>query len=153
MTWLGLAITTAVALGAAIDVMTPGQVGFQNDDAVYATTARALAAGEGYVHPFDPAHGPANRYPIGYPLMLAPIAKAIAEPHAQLVAMQGLSLACFALFLVLAYLVLARIFRFPAGVALGLVAITGLNPGLLRYASQVMADMPEGPWRIKQLSP
>ncbi|MGA3203317.1 MAG: hypothetical protein ABSF12_12590, partial [Bryobacteraceae bacterium] len=47
------------------------QFGQGQDDGIYMTTAKALAAGEGYRHPNLPGHPFATKYPPLFPLFLS----------------------------------------------------------------------------------
>lgn len=139
-----MACVVAAALVVAIAAFTlvPGFIGAQNDDGVYAVTARSLARGAGYVHQFLLADEPANRYPIVYPLLLAgafTLGSLVGHP---LEAMQWLSVACAAIF------VLATGWLASRGLGLGrrvvslLVLGLAVQPWLYRYANQVMSDVP-----------
>lgn len=140
--WGLTAIAVLVAIAFAVPLMTPAMVGFLNDDGYYATTARALAAGQGYVHPFAPAPEPAYRYPVLYPALLAATTGWVADLQAQLVAMQALSLASLGLVIVLCALFLARGLRLAPVAAVGVALVVGLHPHVLRLSSQVMSDVP-----------
>lgn len=140
--WLLLAGLLAMVLRFAHALMVPAWVGHIGDDGMYVTTARALADGLGYRYPYSPELEHATRYPILYPAMLAVIARLVTDPMQQLLAMQWHTLAHLLAFLALSYAFLVRYLKVAPLLALGLVALVGLNPIVLNLAGQVMSDVP-----------
>ena len=67
---LGLAVVL-LALGSWM--MVPGVIGVYHDDAIYVTTAKALAQGDGYRLINLPGTPPQTKYPILYPFLLAAV--------------------------------------------------------------------------------
>lgn len=140
--WLALGLLLAAILAMTTSLMVPGVVGHLNDDGLYLSSARALAAGLGYVYPFAPTLEPASRFPIGYPAMLAVMAWLVPEHLTQIVVMQWHSILHLLLFLALGFFVLTRQLgvRWPA--ALAIVGLVGLHPILQDLSNQVMSDVP-----------
>ncbi|MBW7933449.1 MAG: hypothetical protein H3C62_07520 [Gemmatimonadaceae bacterium] len=73
--WLAAAVAAGVVLACALWSITPDPVGVFWDDGVYLLTAKALAAGKGYVYTHLPGTPPAIHYPPAYPLVLAALLK------------------------------------------------------------------------------
>lgn len=140
--WLALSVLLAAILAMSTSLMVPGVVGHLNDDGLYLSSARALAAGMGYVYGFSPTLDPASRFPIGYPAMLAVIARVVPDPLAQLVAMQWHSTLHMLLFLALGFLVLTRHLGVIWPAALALVGLVGMHPILQDLATVLMSDVP-----------
>src|SRR6266496_5959674 len=95
---------------------------FYHDDAIYFTTAKALAAGQGYVIPTFPGVLPQTKYPVLYPLMLALIWRIWPAYPANLGPAVAMSIAIAAIYLVFGYLFLRRAGASTA-VSLGIVAV------------------------------
>src|SRR5262249_36501777 len=68
--------------------------GESHDDAIYVTTAKALAEGEGYRQMFLPGAPPQTKYPPLYPALLAGLWKLWPDFPANLMLLKGLSLVC-----------------------------------------------------------
>lgn len=132
----------AVVLVMAARLMTPGLIGYINDDGIYVATARALASGMGYVYAYSPDLEVATRYPILYPAMLAVICWLFPQGSEQLVAMQWHSTLHLVAFLGLTFLFLVRGLQLRPLAALGIVTLTGLNPILQDMGTQIMSDVP-----------
>ena len=126
----------------AFHFMTPGWIGLLNDDAVYATSARALSATHRYLLPYLPDTPPAFQYPPGYPALLAALGATTGSLHEAIVRMQAFSVAAYLAFLGLTAWILRRFLRVPWSGTLVMVAVVALNPQLVRLSSQVMADVP-----------
>ena len=75
----GLAVLGAAAAAAlylALAASSPVSLGFFGDDAVYATTAKALAEGKGYRHLSIPGEPLQTKYPPLYPAVLSLVLRA-----------------------------------------------------------------------------
>lgn len=136
-----LGLLLGVACWLYLDAMRVGSVGYMNDDGLYVTSARGIAEGLGYVYTFLPGLPTADRFPIGYPAILALIVRIIPEGPEQLLAMQGFSVVCTIVFLGLSYgtLRLLTVGRFWA---LAAVALVAGYPFTIKYAGMVMSEMP-----------
>src|SRR6266851_9436610 len=82
--------------------------GEYHDDAIYVSTAKALADGEGYRLAHLPGAPPQTKYPPLYPALLALLWKLGPDFPANLPLLKGLSLLCGVAALALAYLFLVR---------------------------------------------
>ncbi len=112
---------------------------FYHDDAIYFTTAKALAAGQGYIIPSFPGVLPQTKYPVLYPLMLALIWRIWPAYPANLGPAVAMSIAIAGIYLALGYLFLRRA-GLTTPVSLGIVAVIALHPGLSFLAGNLLSD-------------
>ena len=114
-------------------------LGFYHDDLIYFTTAKAIAAGQGYVIPSFPGVLPQTKYPILYPLILATVWRIWPAYPQNLQAAIAVSIAIACAFLVLSY----GFFR-AAGLSqwlsLSAVGVIGMHPGLALLAGNLLSD-------------
>ena len=116
--------------------------GLQQDDALYFSSAKALAEGHGYILPSLPGAPAASKYPILYPWLLSWVWRTNPNFPA------NLSLA-FALnyFFALAAILLSYFFcRLPLHLSriasLAVTAFCALHPAFLFYSARLMTDVP-----------
>jgi hypothetical protein len=122
--------------------MVAGVCGVYHDDAIYVTTAKALADGQGYRLINLPEAPWQTKYPFLYPAVLAVVWKLWPAFPANLAAMQGLSLLAAAAALGLFYLYLVR-FGYcsrPVAATAGLVCAT--TPLFVFFSTQTLSEMP-----------
>jgi hypothetical protein len=122
--------------------MATGVCGVYHDDAIYVSTAKALASGHGYRLIDVPGEPVQTKYPWLYPAILALIWHAWPSFPANLAAMQWLTLSFAAAAVSLGYLYLVR-FRYcsrAVAASAGLVCATA--PFFLYFAVHTMAEMP-----------
>ena len=112
---------------------------FYHDDAIYFTTAKALAAGCGYIIPSFPGVLPQTKYPVLYPLILAVVWRIWPAYPANLGPAVAMSIAIAGIYLVLGYLFLRRAGA-STRVSLGIVAVIALHPGLSFLAGNLLSD-------------
>src|SRR6266852_2412329 len=112
---------------------------FYHDDAIYFTTAKALAAGCGYIIPSFPGVLPQTKYPVLYPLILAVVWRIWPAYPANLGPAVAMSIAIAGIYLVLGYLFLRRAGASTC-VSLGIVAVIALHPGLSFLAGNLLSD-------------
>lgn len=113
--------------------------GFFQDDTIYFSSAKALAAGQGYVFPSFPGVLPQTKYPILYPLVLS-VAWRISPAFPQNLNLAiAVSIAIAAAFLVVSYIFIRRSGT-SAGMALCVLAVIALQPELDWFAGAVLSD-------------
>ncbi len=122
----------------------PGLAGRYNDDGVYVVTARALARGLGYILPWSPNMLPADRFPIGYPALIAPVFWLPGSTQSHVLIVEILGIGFGALAIVLSYLFAVRRLGVAPWLALSAVGIVGLSPVFLNNAPSAMSDLPFG---------
>jgi hypothetical protein len=131
-----------VVLAAGYWWMVGGVCGIYHDDAIYVTTAKALASGQGYRLIDLPGAPIQTKYPFLYPALLALIWKIWPSFPNNLLAMQSLSLLAGAAVAGLSYLYLVRFGYFARSVALaaGLLCATSMN--FLYFATLTLSEIP-----------
>lgn len=135
-------ILAAVVLVAGYWWMVGGVCGIYHDDAVYVSTAKALAEGQGYRLINLPGAPLQTKYPILYPAILAIIWKLWPSFPNNLVAMQALSLLAGGAVAGLAYLYLVRFGYFTRGVALGAGLLCATSINYLYFSTLTLSEMP-----------
>jgi len=139
LTALGLAAVVVLAGGVR---MVPRVCGAFHDDAVYVSTARALATGNGYRLTGVPGAPLQTKYPILYPATLATICYLWPNFPDNLLAMQIFTLLCGAGVVAFGYLYLVRFGYCERGAAAAGAVVCATNPFFLYFCVQSMAEMP-----------
>ena len=141
LAWLVALVSAALTLGSLSPVL--GDFG---DDAEFLILGQGLARGDGYAWVNSPEHPAHNRYPPGYPALLAAAQLATGTARDALAAILPAKLVTAAT-LALALVALWRFARArlaPAW-ALAALALFALDPVPIRFAVQVMSDVPYVP--------
>lgn len=135
------------ALHLAFAVRSPVSLGFFGDDAVYATTAKALAEGRGYRHLSIPGEPLQTKYPPLYPALLSLVIRALPDRAGgpDLLGDFRWLLAPTALAgvgaLVLAALYWHRILGASGGLTVAVAALAALSPAWLAYTRVAMSEL------------
>ena len=118
----------------------PGVAGFYHDDAVYISTAKALAEGRGY-HLINLPTAPAQtKYPIFYPAVLAILWKVWPTFPANVVVFQRFSLLCAAAAVALGYLYVTR-FRLGTKTQSAVASLMcATSPAFVYFATQSLSE-------------
>jgi hypothetical protein len=140
-----VAVLIATLLGAALlyaSHLHP-YLGDYGDDAEFLILGQSLATGQGYAWINSPEHPAHNRYPPGYPLLLALVMKVTGTTGDAFAAITPAKVATLGTALAGALVLwpLARRRLSPLAAA-GAVALFAFNPVVVRYATQVMSDVP-----------
>lgn len=139
--WLVAIAAAALTLGSLSPVL--GDFG---DDAEFLILGQSLARGDGYAWVNSPDHPAHNRYPPGYPTLLAATILFTGTAHNALGAIVPAKLAtATTLALALAALWTFARTRLTPGWALAALALFALDPVPIRFAVQVMSDVPYVP--------
>ncbi|MEW6660477.1 MAG: hypothetical protein AB1424_17665 [Thermodesulfobacteriota bacterium] len=135
-------LLAAVVLIAGYWWMVIGVCGIFHDDAIYVSTAKALATGQGYRLINLPGAPFQTKYPLLYPAILAFIWKLWPSFPSNLLAMQALSLLAGGAVTGLVYLYLVRFGYCTRGVALaaGLLCATSFN--FLYFSTITFSEIP-----------
>jgi hypothetical protein len=122
--------------------MVAGVCGVYHDDAIYVSTAKALAQGQGYRLINFPGSPKQTKYPILYPAMLAIVWKLWPSFPQNLVIMQSLNLLIAAVAIALCYLYLVKFDYCSRNVAFasGLLCVT--SPMFIYFATQTLSEIP-----------
>lgn len=140
--WAAFAAILVLYVFSALRVGPVNAFGSIGDDALYLSSARALANGKGYILPSFPIPMKASKYPEMYPLLLSTVWKV--DPHfpGNVKVAVGLTLGFGCLALLFAFLLLRRwtgLGDWPALAAVALCAFTG---SFLELSASVMTDVP-----------
>ena len=143
--WGGPLVAALLALlisGSTFDA----KLSISGDNTEFVTLARSLANGEGLTYTNLPEPRTATKYPLGFPLLLAPLAAMFdgwAGPGTgtpDWVAMKWLVVLSFAAGMAVFYLLARQVAGGLGGVAATALAIT--NPLTVDYSHQVMSEVP-----------
>ncbi len=140
--WLMALALAALALAAGSWRMAPGVCGVYHDDAIYVSTAKALAQGDGYRLVDVPGTPLQTKFPVVYPALLAAVWRLWPEFPANLVLMQFFTLLTAAATVALSYLYLVRFGYFSRSIAAGAGLLCATAPTFLYFGVQTMAEMP-----------
>jgi hypothetical protein len=137
-----------VAAGLAIVVLVAGHwymvlggCGNHHDDAIYVSTAKAIAQGEGYRLINLPNSPVQTKYPFLYPALLAIIWKLWPSFPENLLAMKWLSLLAGAATVALSYIYVLR-FYCTRGIAAASGLLCAASGGFLFYSTQTLSEIP-----------
>jgi hypothetical protein len=122
--------------------MVQGVCGVYHDDAIYVSTAQALAEGEGYRLINLPGSPPQTKYPILYPALLSVVWKLWPSFPDNLLAMQWLTLLAGAATVGLSYLYLVRFGYCSRSVAAASGLLCATAPVFLYFGTQTLSEMP-----------
>jgi len=139
-----LAALGAAALAAlylAFAARTPFSLGFFGDDAVYATTAKALAEGHGYRHIEIPGEPLQTRYPPLYPALLSLVLRARPELPGSFPLLLAPTALAGAGAVLLAALYWRRVLGAPRRFAIALAVLAALSPVLLAFTRVAMSEL------------
>ncbi len=139
LTALGLALLLVI-IGYC--QMVVGVCGIYHDDAVYVSTAKSLAEGQGYRLINLPDSPLQTKYPILYPALLALIWKLWPAFPDNLLVMQWLTLLTSGVTIALAYLYLIRFHYFSRGVAAAACLLCITAPFFLYFCGLTLSEMP-----------
>lgn len=140
--WLALGLVAAAYLATAWRANPAVTFGTLQDDTLYFSSAKALAAGQGYILPNFPGHLSAAKYPKLYPLLLAGVW--MVNPHfpSNLNLAAALTLAFGVAALVVVFLMLRRWPGVGDWPALLLTALSAFTAYFLYLSVGVMSDVP-----------
>lgn len=139
MAALGAAALAAFYLAFAAS--SPFSLGFFGDDAVYTTTARALAEGKGYRHLSIPGEPLQTKYPPLYPALLSLVLRARPELPGNFFWLLAPTALAGAGAVLLAALYWRRVLGAPRRFVLALAGLAGLSPVLLGFTRVAMSEL------------
>ncbi|HKV41611.1 MAG TPA: glycosyltransferase family 39 protein [Blastocatellia bacterium] len=144
--WVRPGIVLVIILASAVSVyvalLTPDSFGDYNDDAIYLTTAKALATGQGYRIISLPDRPAQTKYPPFYPFVLSLIWRVFPRFPGNVTAMMLFSVLASAASTILAWGYMATrgyASRWVALVPAGLAAINGYT---VLFSTGVFSEMP-----------
>jgi hypothetical protein len=116
--------------------------GLSEDDAIYFSSAKALAAGQGYVLPSLPGSPPATKYPILYPSILSWVWKWNPNFPSNLADAAGISIAFGCAFIAGAFAFFKEVGRLGDAESLFLSVLCGVHPLVFLYGVNLVAEIP-----------
>lgn len=140
--WIGLAAILVLYVLAIVWLRPAANFGTIQDDAIYFASAKALAAGQGYILPSFPGTLAKLKYPELYPWLLSWIWRADPAFPGNLAPAIGLTLLFGCWFLVACYLVAKRTLGLEAGWAVAVTAACAFNFFSLVLGGSVLSDLP-----------
>jgi hypothetical protein len=138
----GMALILFLYVIAVIRLHPANFFGLTGDDAIYFSSAQAIAAGKGYVLPCLPGTPPATKYPVLYPWVLSWVWRWNPSFPANLPVALGFTVTFGLGFLVLTFLFLRRLKGIGEKEALLLTAFCALQPAFLFYSGNLLTDVP-----------
>ena len=116
--------------------------GLQQDDALYFSSAKALAEGRGYILPSLPGAPAATKYPFLYPWLLSSVWRANPDFPANLPLAFALNYSFALAAIVLTYFFCRLPLKLPCLASLAVTAFCALHPAFLFYSARLMTDVP-----------
>jgi hypothetical protein len=118
------------------------QIGYFNDDAIYAISAKSLWLGQGYENLHLPTHPPQLRYPVGYPLLLS-IVWFLIPTVSDVIFYQGFLTSILSILgLAVVFLYFTFVKKLKPFYAGGIALFSALNIDGLIYFTSVMSEGP-----------
>jgi 4-amino-4-deoxy-L-arabinose transferase-like glycosyltransferase len=140
--WLGLACLLILYVLSVLRLHPANFFGLTQDDTIYFSSAKALAAGKGYILPNLPGTPPATKYPILYPWILSWVWRWNPTFPANLSIALGITLVFGIAYVAAAFLFLRRLRGIGDAEALLLTAFCAFHPTILFYSASVLSDIP-----------
>jgi 4-amino-4-deoxy-L-arabinose transferase-like glycosyltransferase len=122
-------------------LLAPERFGAQHDDSIYATTAKALATGQGYRIISLPSDIQQTKYPPLYPLLLSLIWRVFPEFPQNIVCLTVLSSLTTLVFLLFTYRYLTIFGYAKTTQTLVVVGLAGLNWRTMLLATSIYSEM------------
>jgi hypothetical protein len=140
--WICLAAILVLFLFYLARLHPTNWFGRYSDDAVYFSSAKALAEGRGYIIPSLPGNPPQTKYPVLYPWLLSSVWKWNPSFPANL--SLGVALTAFfgCWFLVAVFELLRKLDGIGDWQALVIVALCAFEPHFLLFSGSILSDVP-----------
>jgi hypothetical protein len=140
--WIGLAVLLIVFLTIMVRLKPANFFGSFSDDALYFSSAKALAEGQGYVLPSIPGTPPATKYPILLPWLLSFVWRLNPSFPGNIHLAAAVMVAFGCGYVVASFLFLRRYLGIKDYEVLLLTAFCALHPVILRYSAILSSDIP-----------
>src|ERR1700730_9179456 len=140
--WIGLAVILICFVISIIREHPTNYFGLTGDDAVYLSSAQALAEGKGYVLPNLPGAPPATKYPILYSWLLSWVWRVNGSFPANLREATVITVVFGLAFITLALVFLRRLAGIGDTEALFITAFCALHPRVIFFSAVLMSDIP-----------
>jgi hypothetical protein len=140
--WIGLAVLLTLFLTAMVRLKPVNFFGSFSDDALYFSSAQALALGQGYILPSIPGTPPATKYPILLPWLLSFVWRYNPSFPSNLSLATGIMVAFGCGYVVASFLFLRRYAGIKDYELLLLTTFCALHPVVLQYSARLLSDIP-----------
>jgi hypothetical protein len=140
--WIGLAVLLTLFLTIMIRLKPVNFFGSFSDDALYFSSAQALAQGQGYILPSIPGTPPATKYPSLLPWLLSFVWRCNPSFPSNLPLATAVMVAFGCGYVVANFLFLRRYPGIKHYEVLLLTAFCALHPVFLRYSATLLSDIP-----------
>src|SRR6202162_616779 len=140
--WIGLAVLLILFLTITVRLKPVNFFGSFSDDALYFSSAKALAHGQGYVLPSIPGNPPATKYLILLTWLLSFVWRYNPSFPSNIHAATAVMVAFGCGYVVASFLFLRRYSGIKDYEALLLTAFCALHPVVLRYSVILSSDIP-----------
>ena len=140
--WIGLAVILICFVISIIREHPTNYFGLTGDDAVYLSSAKALAEGKGYVLSNLPGAPPATKYPILYSWLLSWVWRVNGSFPANLREATAITVVFGLAFITLALVSLRRLAGIGNAESLFITAFCALHPRVIFFSGVVMSDIP-----------
>jgi hypothetical protein len=142
LSWLGFAFVLILYVVSILRLHPMNFFGLTQDDAIYFSSAQALAAGKGYILPSVPGTPAATKYPMLYPWILSWVWRWNPSFPSNLADAVAVSVAFGCSFLTLTLVFLRSMKGISDEEALFLTAFCALHPLVIFYGGSVLSDIP-----------
>jgi hypothetical protein len=140
--WIGLAVLLMLFLTIMVRLKPVNFFGSFSDDALYFSSAQALAQGQGYVLPSIPGTPPATKYPILLPWLLSFVWRYDPSFPGNIHLATAVMVTFGCGYVVASFLFLRRYPGIKDYEVLLLTALCALHPVVLRYSAILSSDIP-----------
>jgi hypothetical protein len=140
--WIGLAVLLTLFLTIMVRLKPVNVFGSLSDDALYFSSAQALAQGRGYILPSIPGTPPATKYPILLPWLLSFVWRYNPSFPSNLSLATAIMVAFGCGYVVASFLFLRRYPGIKQYEVLLLTTFCALHPVVLQYSARLLSDIP-----------
>jgi hypothetical protein len=140
--WLAVAIILVLYAISVFRIHPTNFFGLMQDDTIYFSSAKALAAGNGYILPSIPGTPAATKYPILYPWILSWVWRWNPSFPSNLADAVGVTVAFGCAFFALVFAFLRSLKGIGDAEALLLTAFCALHPLVIFYGGSLLSDIP-----------
>jgi hypothetical protein len=140
--WICLAGTLVLFLFYLARLHPANWFGRYSDDAVYFSSAKALAEGRGYIIPSLPGNPPQTKYPVLYPWLLSAVWKCNPSFPSNLALAVCLTAFFSCWFLVAAFELLRKLKGVGDWPALAIIVFCSFEPHFVLFSGSILSDLP-----------
>ena len=140
--WIGLTLILICFVLLVIREHPTNYFGLTADDAVYFSSAKALAQGKGYILANMPETPPATKYPILYSWILSWVWRLNGSFPANLTDATAITVVFGLAFITLSFIFLRGLRGINSAESLLITALCALHPRIIFFSGSIMSDIP-----------